>query len=40
MKKLILILLAFIALFTFIRAFEEAEAQETNITETSVSVQN
>ena len=30
MRKLILILLAFIAVFTFIRAFEKAEAADTS----------
>jgi len=29
MRKLILILLAFIAIFTYIRAFESAEASES-----------
>jgi hypothetical protein len=29
MRKLILILLAFLAIFTYIRAFEEAQASET-----------
>jgi len=30
MKKLVLILLAFLAVFTYIRAFEKIEASETS----------
>jgi len=38
MKKLILILLAFLALFTFIRAFEEASAAEANLSPKTVEI--
>jgi len=37
MRKLILVLLAFLAVFTYIRAFEKAEAGEIPVVTTGVS---
>jgi hypothetical protein len=36
MKKLLFILLAFLALFTFIRAFDSAEAGEKSLISTEI----
>jgi len=39
MHKLILILLAFFAVFTYIRAFERAEADEISVKPQEISVE-